>query len=271
MNTSYFVVPVFNEAENVSRVLGDLENFQALVRQQGYQSRILIIDDGSNDGTAEMFEKAGRSDLTVVRHPVNKGPGAAFETAFSHLLQNGVRAEDLVITLEGDATSDPQIFPRMMKRLVEGDDLILASPYLYGGGFCQVESFRLFLSHMANGLFKMILGVRGLATFSCFFRIYRGSALLKLKAYCPDAIISSAGFECAAEVILKAVRIGLSISEVPFLVDWSRRRGKSKMKIVKTSMGYFRLFAKFYSWPGNVVPAKLPAPAPIPLPRQETV
>jgi dolichol-phosphate mannosyltransferase len=153
--------------------------------------------------------------------------------------------DDLVITLEGDATSDPAVLVRMINRASEGDDIILASPYLYGGGFSAVETYRIALSHIANFLFKLILNIHGLATFSCFFRIYRGSALLQLHALYPDSIVTSQGFDCAAEIIVKAVRNRLAISEVPFMVDWSRRKGRSKMKIMKTTMAYFKLFYKF--------------------------
>ncbi len=240
-----FVVPVFNEAENIEKVLQDLASLQSAASSSGAQVQFLFVDDGSTDGTAEMLERAGRTDLKVVRHEHNQGPGAAFRTAFDALLAGGLGADDLVITLEGDATSDPAVFPRMLQRTQENDDLILASPYLYGGGFTQVVFHRLLISHIANFLFKMILGVRGISTFSCFFRIYRGRTLTHLKQAYSDGIVHSTGFECAAEILIKSVRQNLTISEVPFCVDWARRRGASKMRILKTSWGYLKLFWRY--------------------------
>lgn len=240
-----FVFPVYNEALNIPRVLDDLGRLETLVSTISSQVQFLFIDDGSTDDTVKLLKASSRQNLKVISHPQNQGPGAAFQTAFSQLLQAGIAADDLVITLEGDATSDPKVFARMLHRVSEGDDLILASPYLYGGGFTEVQAYRVFLSHVGNFLFKLILNVHGLATFSCFFRIYRGSALLKLNAVYPNSIVTSQGFECAAEIVMKAVRAGLAISEVPFRVDWSRRKGKSKMKILKTSLAYFGLFFKY--------------------------
>lgn len=244
-NQIHFVFPVFNETLNIPRVLEDLDRLEQIVAPDASQVQFLFIDDGSTDDTVAQLNKVQRHNLKVISHEHNKGPGAAFQTAFSYLLKNNLSPDDLVITLEGDATSDPATLERMLKRAGEGDDIILASPYLYGGSFSEVSPFRIMLSHTANFLFKLILNIRGIATFSCFFRIYRGSALIKLNSRYPNAIVTCKGFDCAAEIIVKAVKEKLTISEIPFNVDWGRRKGKSKMKIVKTSMAYFRLFFKY--------------------------
>jgi dolichol-phosphate mannosyltransferase len=244
-NRIHFVFPVFNESLNIPRVIQDLDRLEQIVSPVASGVNFLFIDDGSTDDTVAQLNQVNRNNLTIVSHPHNQGPGAAFQTAFTYLLKNKMAADDLIITLEGDATSDPAVLERMLLRVNEGDDIILASPYLYGGGFSAVEKYRILLSHIANFLFKLILNIHGIATFSCFFRIYRGSALLKLHEKYPDAIVTCKGFDCAAEIIVKAVRNKLAISEVPFRVDWSRRKGRSKMKIVKTSMAYFKLFFKY--------------------------
>ncbi|MDR3476691.1 MAG: glycosyltransferase family 2 protein [Gammaproteobacteria bacterium] len=244
-NKIYFVFPVYNESLNIPRVIQDLVRLEEIVAKEANETQFIFIDDGSTDDTVAQLNQVGRQNLKVISHPQNQGPGAAFQTAFSYLIENGMQPDDLVITLEGDATSDPAVLVRMINRASEGDDIILASPYLYGGGFSAVESYRILLSHVANFLFKLILNIHGLATFSCFFRIYRGSALLKLNSLYPNSIVTSKGFDCAAEIIVKSVRNKLAISEVPFMVDWSRRKGRSKMKIVKTTVAYFKLFYKF--------------------------
>ncbi len=241
----YFVFPVYNESLNIPRVIEDLAQLEKIVEPVSTHTQFLFINDGSTDDTVAQLNQVGRSNLKVISHEHNKGPGAAFQTAFSYLLENKVNSDDLIITLEGDATSDPAVLVRMLQRASEGDDIILASPYLYGGGFSSVQAYRLFLSHMANFLFKLILNIHGLATFSCFFRVYRGSALLKLHQQYGSEIVTSKGFDCAAEIIIKSVRNQLAISEVPFKVDWSRRKGRPKMRIFKTIFAYFKLFYKY--------------------------
>jgi glycosyltransferase involved in cell wall biosynthesis len=243
---AYFLFPVYNEGPNLPRLHDDLQTFARWTSEAGGTPRFVFVDDGSGDGTAAGIRAWGIPDLTLLAHPINRGPGAAFQTGFAHVLSQGLRPTDLVVTLEADATSDPVLFGRMLHRVCcEGDDVVLASPYLYGGGFSNVTPARAFVSHVGNFGVKLFLGIRGIATFSCFYRIYSGRALGALaRAYGPDRIVTRSGFECALELLLKSVRCGLSISEVPFRVDWARRKGGSKMRLLRTTLAYLRLFAR---------------------------
>src|SRR4029077_15195254 len=140
-------------------------------------------DDGSTDGTAEACRRAAAAGLAVevVRHETNRGPGAAFRTGFLNVLATADPL-DLVITLEGDQTSDASVLPRLLHRVwEEGDHIALASCYLYGGGIKGTRLHRVGLSHVANGLMKKALGLSGLATLSSFYRVYTASALFALR------------------------------------------------------------------------------------------
>jgi dolichol-phosphate mannosyltransferase len=234
------IVPVLNEEPNILRLV---ERLRSALQPFG-RSRILFVDDGSTDGTAGVLRTAGQ-EVAVISHPVNRGPGAAFRTGFSDVLAR-LSAEDLVLTLEGDGTSDLAILPRMMGRIErEDDDIVLASCYLFGGGIRGTSMHRIGLSHMANGLMKQTLGLSGLATLSSFFRVYRGRAIQALRdAYGPD-LFSSDGFESQVEILHLAARLKMRISEVPMVLDGSKRIGKSKMKVLKTSLAYLRLVARY--------------------------
>ena len=83
----------------------------------------------------------------------------------------------------------------------DGDDVVLASCYLYGGGIAGTAWHRVGLSHLANGLMKKTLGLSGLATLSSFYRVYRVSALRALERRYGAGILRSAGFEMAATVV----------------------------------------------------------------------
>ena len=239
----HVVVPAFNEAGNVPSLLASIaEKIEPLAQRY----RIVVVDDGSTDGTAEACAHAAASGVKVevVRHDRNRGPGAAFRTGFLHVLETAAPL-DLVITLEGDQTSDAAVLPRLLHRVwEEGDDIALASCYLYGGGIKGTRIHRVGLSHVANGLMKKALGLSGLATLSSFYRVYQASALMALRARYGDGFITTRGFECMVEVLYRAARLGLRISEVPMVLDGSRRVGKSKMKVFRTSVAYIRLAAR---------------------------
>ena len=238
----YAVVPVLNEEPNVANLVVRLKD--ALEPFAPY--RILFVDDGSTDGTVAVLRAAG-PPIEVVLHPRNLGPGAAFRTGFKHVLAT-LQARDLVLTLEGDGTSDLAIVPRMLSRIRhEDDDIVLASCYLFGGGIKGTAIHRVGLSHIANGLVKQTLSLSGLATLSSFFRIYQGRTLLRLREAYGEEMFHSNGFESQIEILHLAAKLNLSVSEVPMILDGSRRLGKSKMKILKTSLAYLRLVARYWS------------------------
>jgi len=239
----HVVVPAYNEAGNI---VATIEGIRERVEPLGLPHRIVVVDDGSSDGTADLCRQAAEPDrpVEVLVHPRNLGPGAAFRTGFLHVLR-AADPLDVVLTLEGDTTSDPAVLPRMLHRVwEEGDHVVLASCYLYGGGIKGTQLHRVGLSHLANGLMKKTLGLSGLATLSSFYRVYQVSALQAMARHYGEDFITSRGFECMVEILYRAARLGLRISEVPMVLDGSRRAGRSKMRILRTSLAYLRLAAK---------------------------
>jgi dolichol-phosphate mannosyltransferase len=236
----HVLVPAYNEAGNVA---GLLAGIRERVAPLGVPHRILVVDDGSTDATADLCRAAStaESPVEVVAHDRNLGPGAAFRTGFLHLLA-GADPLDVVVTMEADTTSDPRILTRLLHRVwEEGDQIALASCYLYGGGIRGTKLHRVGLSHLANGLMKKALGLSGLATLSSFYRVYQVSALRALRDRWGERFITTHGFECMVEILYRAARAGLRISEVPMVLDGSRRAGRSKMRVIRTSLAYLRL------------------------------
>jgi len=238
----YVIIPVYNEEKNIETLILSL----SLVREkigQKYKIVIIFVDDGSIDNTLENIKKyTSNFPLVVLSHSNNLGPGAAFGTAFEYLFDH-LCSDDLVVTMEGDNTSSIKTLNHMLIRKKEGYDVVLASPYLYGGSFSQISKKRLVLSHIANGLVKIFLGVKGIQTFSCFFRVYSGSIIQRLQAKYGNRILETIGFESMVEMVAKLIKIGATISEVELKLNWELRKGKSKMKTSKTIIGYLRLFA----------------------------
>ena len=183
----------------------------------------------------------------MLRLDVNQGPGRAFATAFSHLAPR-LRETDWVVTIEGDNTSRLELLQQMLKRAEEGFDVVLASPYLYGGGIANTTAYRVFLSHMANMFVKEGLGLHGIVTMSSFFRLYRGSAFLRLQSVFGPEIVQRRGFESMIELLLKIIYLNMTVSEVAMKLDTSRRAGKSKMKVARTALGYLTLWRDKRQW-----------------------
>ena len=148
-----------------------------------------------------------------------------------------IRPDDVVVTMEGDNTSRTELIAAMLRRSEEGHDAVFASPYMYGGAILHTRATRVLLSHIANTFVKEFFGVHGLLTVSSFFRLYRGSSLQRLQSHYGERIIERAGFESMVEVVMKMMYLGMSISEMPMVLDTSRRAGVSKLNTRRTILG----------------------------------
>jgi dolichol-phosphate mannosyltransferase len=230
-----FVVPAFNEEANLPRLLADLESRPALFPPG---SRLLVVDDGSQDETAAIVERyRGPLPAEVIRLGRNQGPGAAFRAGFAAALE-GCDGEALVVTLEADTTSDLDALPEMIRRANTGAELVLASWVMV-----NVSRMRRILSEGAAVIINRILGVEA-KTVSSFYRVYRASTLRVASARYGDALIREPGFACKAELLSKLTSLGARIEEVDVGLDSSKRVGESKMPIFRTIFHYWRLMAR---------------------------
>lgn len=233
-----FVVPAYNEAQNLPRLLADLESRPEL--WEG--GRLIVVDDGSQDATAEIAcAYSGPLPIEVIRLTTNQGPGRAFDLGFRRALEI---APDwgLVVTLEADSTSDLDAMEEMLATARSGADVVLASHHA-DGELVNVRAHRRFLSRAAAYAIRRTAGLDA-RTVSSFFRVYRASALQAAYDLHGDSLIRESGFACKAELLIKLDRMRVRIAEVPVALDWSRREGESKMRVLPTVGGYARMMMR---------------------------
>jgi dolichol-phosphate mannosyltransferase len=230
-----FVIPAFNEEENIPRLFADLECRPELFPPR---SRVFVVDDGSTDRTAELVEGyTGELPVELVKLEENQGPGAAFRAGFGKALLS-IPGEAFIVTLEADTTSDLDALPTMLAEASVGADLVLASWTMV-----NVSRKRKMLSAGAALVFRRALGIDA-QTVSSFFRVYRSSVLRKSFAHYGPDLMRERGFACKAEILANMARLGARIAEVPVDLDSDRRIGKSKMPIFKTMVAYMRMLAR---------------------------
>ncbi|HIE25268.1 MAG TPA: glycosyltransferase family 2 protein [Anaerolineales bacterium] len=243
----YIIVPVLNEAGNLAHLFKSYEIIQTRF-QQKYNLQFIVVDDGSTDETEDIIEELAQNlDFTYLKHEVNLGPGKAFGTAFAYLADK-IKDDDWVATMEGDNTSRIELLEQMFIRKNEGYEVILASPYMYGGAIINTSPIRTFLSNMANIFVKEFLDIHGILTVSSFYRLYKGRVIKDLQNKYSPEILELEGFECMVELLIKMIYLEKSISEIPLVLDTSLRVGKSKMKIMRTIWGYFKVWTHKKKW-----------------------
>ena len=233
-----FVIPAYNEEGNVPRLLADLESRPELWRG----GRVVLVDDGSTDATVEVARAhAGELPIEVLEQVPNQGPGRAFDRGFRHVLASAT-ADRLVVTLESDTTSDLDALGEMLATARSGADVVLASHH-DGGELVNVGAHRRFLSRAAAYAIRRTSGLDA-RTVSSFFRVYRAGILRRGYEAHGRSFIREGGFACKAEILIKLSHMGARVAEVPVCLDWSRREGESKLRVLPTMAGYARLMGR---------------------------
>lgn len=233
-----FVIPAYNEEANVPRLLADLEGRPEL--WQG--GRVLLVDDGSTDRTvAAARAHDGALPVEVLAQVRNQGPGRAFDRGFRRALASPA-PDGLIVTMESDTTSDLDALEGMIAAARQGADVVLASHH-DAGELMNVSRHRRFLSRAASSAIRRS-GRLDASTVSSFFRVYRAEVLQAGYERYGDGLIRESGFACKAEILMKLTRLGITVAEVPVVLDWSRREGESKMRVLPTMGGYARVMAR---------------------------
>lgn len=233
-----FVIPAYNEAENIPRLLADLA---PVARHLG--ARVIFVDDGSTDGTAEVIREHSRDlHIAIVAHTVNRGLGTAINTGIRAALGES-SDDDAIVTLEADTTSDLSDLPKMMERFEAGADVVLASVYAPGGEIIGVAGWRLAASKSVSNTFRYLGGLRQIHTLSSLYRVYRAGTLRRAADTYGYLLVREPGFAANVELLLKLYNAGATVTEVPTVNDWRTRKGVSKMQLKPTVIAYGRLMA----------------------------
>ncbi|MDA8359543.1 MAG: polyprenol monophosphomannose synthase [Actinomycetota bacterium] len=209
------IIPTYNEAENIERIL---ERVQAALPDAG----ILVVDDGSPDGTADLVERRRGDlfDLHVLRRSQKSGLGSAYRAGFAWALERGY---DACVEMDADFSHDPDALPGLVAPLHEGHEVVIGSRYVQGGSIPNWTWSRHLLSWGGNQYASFMLGL-GVADSTAGFRVYAASVLRRLDL---DRIKAD-GYGFQIEMTYEAKQAGASIVEVPIrFVD--RVAGESKM------------------------------------------
>lgn len=224
------VIPCYNEGESLRCLRKTLERLTTKFAGE-YRCTFLFVDDGSTDGTWSLLEElfGGRRDCRLVRHERNRGVAAAIQT--------GIREAptDIVCSMDCDCTYDPHELARMIPLLVDGVDVVTASPYHPAGGVRNVPAWRLFLSRGLSRLYRLALRQK-LFTYTSCFRVYRRQSAAAVE-------LSRSGFLGVAELIARLDQEGRTIVEHPATLE-VRVLGQSKMKVLHTILGHVQLLAE---------------------------
>ncbi len=218
------VIPTYQEAENIVTVLEQL-------RAAAPEVSVLVVDDGSPDGTADLADSAAEAlgQVWVLRRSQKSGLGGAYRAGFERGLEMG---HDVLVEMDADLSHDPADVPRLLEAVANGAALAVGSRYVSGGGTPHWPLRRRLLSRWGNRYAGMVLSL-GVRDATAGFRAYRADLLQAIDYQTTTAD----GYAFQVEMAYRVRRAGGLITEVPILFS-DRVRGTSKMssRIVAEAM-----------------------------------
>jgi dolichol-phosphate mannosyltransferase len=208
------VVPTYNEAANLAWIVRRLRTAVPDVD-------VMVVDDGSPDGTGRIADELAAADpqVRVVHRTVKAGLGAAYLHGFAVALEAGY---DVVGEMDADGSHQPEQLPALLTALADAD-LVVGSRWVPGGSIVNWPRRREALSRGGNLYVRLLLGI-DVHDATSGFRVFRRQTLEKIDLH----TVRSAGYVFQTDLVTRALRAGLTVREVP--IEFVERvRGESKM------------------------------------------
>jgi dolichol-phosphate mannosyltransferase len=212
---AWLILPTYNEAENI-------EDFVAAVLPVlPASAQILIVDDGSPDGTGEIADRLAAEEprIGVLHRPHKEGLGPAYIAGFRHALEQGAQ---LLLEMDSDFSHDPSYLPAMLAAMDDAD-LAIGSRYVAGGGVADWGVVRRAISRGGSAYSRVVLGL-DICDLTAGFKCFRREVL---EAIDLDSI-ESKGYAFQVEITYRTVQRGFKVVEVP-IVFRDREKGTSKI------------------------------------------
>jgi len=188
------IMPVYNERETLAEIL-------ARVRAVELRKEIVVVDDGSTDGTREILrEEEQKGDLKALYHQVNRGKGAAVRTGLEHA------SGDFIIIQDADLEYDPRDYPKLLKPLLEGQ-----AEVVYGSRFMDFGKSMFLLQALGNRMVTLVTNLlygTTLSDMETCYKVFRAEVIKSIP-------LCSRRFELEPEITAKLLKRGYRIHEVP--------------------------------------------------------
>jgi dolichol-phosphate mannosyltransferase len=239
----YILLPAYNE-EHALRPL--MEKIERVMRDMHTGYRVVVVNDGSRDGTALVLnELSDRYPLHVIAQRYNRGLGETARDGFEYIAEVA-SPDDIIVRMDCDDTHHPKYIPAMVAKIREGYEVVTTSRYARGGGQVGLDWYRRSISRIANLLFKLVFPIRGVWEYTCGFRAYRAAVVQDALSIFGNKFIDlkGLGFTGTLEKLIKFRMMGARVTEVPFVLRYDKKLSSSKVVTSITTLGCFILMIK---------------------------
>lgn len=225
------VLPAYNEGPNLAPLLSAIDH--AMVGA-GLRYEVVLVDDGSSDGTLEVLRECQpKYPLAVVQHVRNRGLAETIRDGLLEALRRATDS-DVIVTMDADGTHIPTAILEMIKLIDSGCDVVVASRFRPGATVRGVPPYRQALSVGASYLCRALFPTAGIRDFTCGYRTVRASALQQALREYGEGLFDAEGFSCTMDLLLKLRSMNIVFGETPINLRYDLKAGESKMKVGST-------------------------------------
>jgi len=231
----YVVLPCYNEEENIRDLVKEWKKQENKLKDKNIAIKLILVNDGSSDNTLNIAKalESCYDDMIILNHEKNKGLGEALNTGINYAISQ--KNKGLLCIMDADLTHSPYYIHSMIDKLrKERLHCVIASRYRNGSRVEGLSLIRKLLSYSARVVYTSTLGIKGVRDYTCGYRLYKIKALETLFQKYNGKIIRERSFACMMELLFKFDIEGFKIDEVPFVLKYQLKGGKSKMKVFKT-------------------------------------
>jgi len=238
------IVTCYNEASSIKSTL---ERLIAELKDIGEDFKIIIVDDGSTDGSQKIysdFASEHEGIAETIRFDKNRGVGAVFRAGLARAVEIAKNDDDMVVIVEADGTNELELIKSMHAEIKHGAQIVVASRYLRGAEVKGVPAHRRILSRLLNVYLRQkFKRFADISDFSYFFKAMSAGAIKRAFEHYKDEFITSSGFCASPEILIKLLSLKMGISELPTKYLY-QSRGESKMKVWSTVKEYVSLIRR---------------------------
>ncbi|RLD16626.1 MAG: hypothetical protein DRI36_05425 [Caldiserica bacterium] len=228
-----FLLPCYNEENSIKDVLEK-------IKKKFPSSKIIVVDDGSTDRTFQISKDTINNlniDGIILRHRKNMGLGKALSTGINYVIKNF--EEGNLVILDADSSHPVELTKKMLQELEKGNiDVVIASRYRTGGKQINLSFVRNILSRIFSFFFHFLFP--NITDFSSGYRAYS----VKFLRENFKRIELDKGFASSFELLFLLLKKKAKVKEVPLILDYSKKKSRSKFNFKKVLFSYLRVLSK---------------------------
>ena len=238
----HICLPAYNEGKGIARLIRRIKQCMDRI---SIAYKIIVYDDGSDDNTVEEVRSCiTDAPMELIEGKMNQGLASAMRNLIEHVLSSEANLEDILIVLDADETHNPEHIIKMVDRIHDGFDVVVASRFRPDSRVVGVPAYRQILSTGASIVMKILFPLKGIRDYTCGYRAYRLKILLKAREKFGDNLFEGKGFSCTAELLIKLRSLNPLAVEVPIALRYDLKLSKSRLPLATTIISTLRILLK---------------------------